>query len=620
MEKLTNTLKYWQEKYDQSKSAYDVEITNMNDNELAYKGTRKIKTPTGADAAKQGGVSRKMCFELIETQADVTIPAPRVISLKGREDRARMIESMLRNEIDRLPFEEIIDEHARLTPTLGGSVFFTEWNNDIHSQFGVGEIQVKNIHPKHVIPQQGVYKLDEMDYFFLEFEQTEDFIKNNYGVDVTNESDQGDEPQIHMREHIFAYYRNPDQTIGLYSWVGDSEIQNFDNYFARLQQVCAKCGKVKINNVCECGSKKFTRKIQQVEELTINKVVSGQDGKDTVETENIKVDYYIPKIWPLVIHKNVGLIDKFLGGSDVDAIKDQQNDLNIYMTKIREKTLKGGSWITYPKTMKIPTNDDELKLLPIKNAAEKSLIEITNVQPNTSNDISMLNLNYEIGRQTLGITDSFQGRSDYTASSGKAKEIQAAQAAGRLESKKKMKDFSFSQLYETMFKFKLAFTDEQRPYVEEQSDGSLGYKYFDKRFFIDKNDDDTYYYDDAFIFSTDSSGTLANDREAMWKETRTNFDSGVYGDPSSIDTLLMFWTTMNKLHYPGAREALEYLKQLQQQQQAQSQKIAEQQAYADAFAKNKTTELLKENLELKQGTTSSKQNADRAISKVGGGQ
>ena len=40
---------------------------------------------------------------------------------------------------------------------------------------------------------------------------------------------------------------------------------------------------------------------------------------------------------------------------------------------------------------------------------------------------------YEEARQILGITDSFQGRQDSTATSGKAKEFSAAQAAGRLE-------------------------------------------------------------------------------------------------------------------------------------------------------------------------------------------
>lgn len=602
MENQTS-LNYWQETYNVNKNAYQDNISNMDDNELAYSGKRKIKTPEGQDAKKQGSVSRKMCFELIETQVDITIPAPRVVSLKGREDRARMIESVLKNETDRLNFEEICDEQARLTPTLGGSVLLLEWDNTYKDQFGVGRLSVRNVHPKQVIPQDGVYKLEDMDYFFIEFEQTEDYIKAQYGVDVSEESDENttDGPKEHMRTHIYCYYKNDDGTIGLFSWVGNTVIQDYDNYFARLQKVCGKCGKPVPTGEekCECGSKKFKNGVKEYETINVETVkVDPITGQRIPVTEEIQVKYYVPKIYPIVIRKNVANLNKFLGGSDIDAIKDQQNDLNIYMTKIREKLLKGGSWVTYPDNMKIDASDEELKMIPVKNAAQKALFEVTNVQPNTNNDVAMLNLNYEIGRQTIGITDSFQGRADYTATSGKAKEIQAQQAAGRLESKRVMKEFAFSQTYEKMFKFLLAFMDDQMPFVEEKVDGSLEYKYFDKKMFIDRDEDGNYYYDDGFAFSTDVSSTLSNNRQLMWRETRSNFESGAYGDPTQIDTLIMYWTTMNKLHYPGAPDALKLLQQRQEQMNIIQQQQMRDQAAADAFAKYKTAELLKENIDL----------------------
>ena len=45
----------------------------------------------------------------------------------------------------------------------------------------------------------------------------------------------------------------------------------------------------------------------------------------------------------------------------------------------------------------------------------------------------------------------------------------------------------------------------------------------------------------------------------MWEEARLNFSSGAYGDPQSLETLKMFWQTMLRLSYPGAKEALEYI-------------------------------------------------------------
>lgn len=78
---------------------------------------------------------------------------------------------------------------------------------------------------------------------------------------------------------------------------------------------------------------------------------------------------------------------------------------------------------------------------------------------------------YEEARQVIGITDSFQGRKDTTATSGTAKEFSAAQAAGRLESKRVMKDAAYAALFEAMFKFKLAYADEPRPVVSHDIEG-----------------------------------------------------------------------------------------------------------------------------------------------------
>lgn len=587
---MESRIKEWQEKYEDAKNHYESVIHNIEDNDEAYRGVRKIKNPQGEDAKKQGCVSRKMCFELVETQADIVIPMPRVLSKKGREDRALMIENVIRNELDRLPIESIIDEQARITPTAGGSVFFLEWDNTKKSQFGVGELKIKNLDPRQVIPQPGVYDLDEMDYLFIVFEQSKFYIKRTYGVDVENEGDQDNEPLEDMRTHVYCYYRNENGRISLISWVGDTIIQDYDDYFARKKYVCDKCGET----VCDCKNRKEKLVNKDTETLTYTQHVKDpMTGEPLTVTKEVEVKYYVPDCFPIVIRKNVSVLNTFLGSSDIDYIKDQQNDLNIYMNKIREKLLKGGSYVTVPKNLKLEASDEELKIIEVESPADVASITFNTVQPNVATDVELLNLNYEIGRQTLGITDTFQGRRDTTATSGKAKEIAVQQTAGRLKSKQTMKDYAFSKLYELMFKFLLAYTDEQRPYVQEDTDGALEYKWFDKRFFLDEDDEGNLFYDDEFTFSVDVAGTLANDRQAMWKETRSNFEAGAYGDPTSIDTLEMYWTTMNKLHYPCAPDALKLIKKRREIEHM----MAQQQAMQEQVVKAQTQRLLAENLD-----------------------
>ena len=38
-----------------------------------------------------------------------------------------------------------------------------------------------------------------------------------------------------------------------------------------------------------------------------------------------------------------------------------------------------------------------------------------------------------------------------------------------------------------------------------------------------------------------------------------NLQTGAFGDPASTETLILFWTRMEQLHYPGAGETRAFL-------------------------------------------------------------
>lgn len=50
-----------------------------------------------------------------------------------------------------------------------------------------------------------------------------------------------------------------------------------------------------------------------------------------------------------------------------------------------------------------------------------------------------------------------------------------------------------------------------------------------------------------------------------------NLQTGAFGDPAQIQTLVLFWTKMELLHYPGAGETRAYLEEELRKQQAQQQ-------------------------------------------------
>ena len=598
-------LKFWQDKYSEALNKYENDINRIDEFFKIYDGSADIYDKKGRKAKEGTSSVRKVVLELIESQTDITIPMPKVTSLGGNENRAMTIEHFLMNEIDRLPFEDIVDMQARTTPIAGASFSLVEWDNSVNTHNTVGKMKVTDIDPKCVIPQPGVFKIEDMDYIFLRMLQSKQDLKNRYDIDV-DKLERMEQTEALMDEsnndelitHIYCYYKDENGKISLFSWVDNIVVNDLENYFARKEYVCEKCGKKKESDKekCECGSKKFKLKDVVNEEITIRTpVVDPVTGQETMTETKLEVPYYTPKCFPIVKRINVSRRNSFLGSSDVEAIKDQQNDLNIMMAKIKEKVLKGGSIATIPEDVNFEATNEELKIVKLKNPAQKALIDVYSMQPNISTDMTILDTDYNIARQTIGITNSYQGREDNTAMSGKAKQISAENAAGRFESKKFMKNKAFSDLYRVMFEFMLAYADEPRSIYYQDENGKMQYQMFDKRMFIDRDEEGKYYYDDEFIFDTDESSTLANNRQLMWQETRNNFTSGAYGDPRDVSTIVMYWQMMNSLHYPGAKQALIYaterLEQQQQaaqmQQQAQDEQLRMQRetAYANSEAK-----------------------------------
>ena len=331
-----------------------------------------------------------------------------------------------------------------------------------------------------------------------------------------------------------------------------------------------------------CGSTNWTTKEQEYEEVTLpianssGLVIPGaqpeidENGRSVMRPT--KIPFYRPDVFPVVLQKSVSVYGQLLGNSDVDVIEDQQNTTNRMEKKIIDRLVKAGTRITLPAKATLRTDPVDGERWFLDSPADKAMIDVYQFSGDLQYELTYLATVYEEARQILGITDSFQGRTDPTATSGKAKEFSAAQAAGRLESKRTMKQAAYAQLFELMFKFWLAYSDEPRPIRYKDNEGNTVYEEISRYDFLKQDKDGQYYWEDQFLFGCDDSAPLASNREAMWQETRMNLQTGAFGDPSSTETLILFWSKMEELHYPGAGETKKYLeKRLQQEQQRAAQ-------------------------------------------------
>ena len=619
-------LDLWQDRLLQQETAYSETLEDMQAREDKYNGSHTITPVFVTDTRTTAPHVRNIIAENIESQIDSNIPQPKVTALRKEDEAlADIIECMLRNELDRLPFEAMNDMMERTVPIQGAGMWLCEWDNAIRTHSTAGEIVVSTLHPKQVIPQNGVYsRISDMDYIIIKQPQTKEYIRQKYGIDVSDESEA--EPDIKgsddtaadtdMVTQYVAYYRNNSDGIGLYSWVNDTELEDLEDYQSRRLRKCVKCGAEEpidaapVENQTQdgtppegvetsgeipdevptdvpaqtkpsrkscpyCGSTEFEESEEAYETIQI----PIQTPQGLIQAP-AKIPFYKPDVYPVILHRNITVFGQFLGESDVDKIADQQNTINLIESEIIDKLMAAGSYMVIPNQSSIQTDYKRHKVIRPVNASDTQLIRNVSMDEDITQDMAYENQVYEEARQIIGITDSFQGRQDKTAQSGKAKEIAAAQSAGRLESKRVMKNASFAELFEVMFKFKLAYADEPRPVVSRNYKGDPEYKEFNRYDFLRQDEAGEWYWNDKFLFSCDTSSPLASNREAMWQETRMNYDSGAFGDPANPQTQLLFWTIMEQLHYPISGQIKNYIADQIQQMQEQQAAMKAQQAEA----------------------------------------
>lgn len=549
-------LKKWQGKFENAKSKYQDELDRMEIQKKYYIGDRHVKgnpNKTSGYASKMSINVRNIVYELIESQIDSSIPMPKVTAIHEEDkDKAKIIEDFIKNEMKSLNFNILNDLQERLTPMLGGDFLLVEWNNQKGYHCTIGDLDVSNIHPKQVIPQPGITEIDKMDYIFIRTSQTKDYVKRRFGKDVSEEEETDNDIREGVTSDdivtvVTAYYKNEKGGIGLFRWCGDVVLEDMEDYQARRIEVCKECGAPKTGDVCEkCGSKRFDVRTDDMETVIF-------DEGDLFQKE-IQIPYYKPDQFPLVLRKNISVYDKLLGCSDVDVIEDQQDTIKKLGSKINEKLLKGGSFVTLPSDVGVDTTDEELKIIRIDNPAQKALIDVITAQADIGQDRTMLEMNYQWAKSALGITDSYQGKYDSSATSGTAKQYSINQAAGRLESKRVMKNQAYAQLYELMFKFALAYADQPIPINSQGKDGVQVFAHFDKMDFLKMDAAGQYYWNDEFIFDTDPTSTLLTNREAMWNQADLKLQSGAFGPISELETNYLYWLEQERNGYPNAGE------------------------------------------------------------------
>jgi ribosomal protein L40E len=559
-------LKLWEERFQTAKAQYNYTIFDTLEN--VYRGTKETVANVNSKdprAPKKTNNVPNIVYELIESEVNTATPDAVVKSKKpGFEDHAKMIQDKIMSDLDSFNIEAIADINERNTYMHGISVVLMNWNTSLGQHEFIGEKEILNLHPKQVIPQPNIYDIKKMRYCFLICPTTKDEIKERTGVDVFGESQRypeynqivGDNtntaqyttssnPTNEIVDEIVCLYLDGDGDVGKFSFVGSAVTENKPKYFYPRMNECKECGTENAQDAkecTECGGKKLKMKVIMEEtiekEMELSPIVypkkkkmlkTDQTGKqyvdEAIEQEVIervvpagtKIPIPAPKILPIIVRKNIPLNFSFRGRSDVETIRDQQEAVKKSISKAEEKVNHAGGMIGIPENLN-KTPSDEIYQIWKGKAADLAQITVRDFQMNITPNIEFAEYNYQKAKSVLGITDSYQGKYDPSAKSGKAKEVQVEQAAGRLQSKIKNKFTFYADMFELMFYFDICFTCEPRPYMKTDENGDEGYEEFNKYELLCQDAEGIWFYNTDFSFKAELGSNLPHDKSFLYEQ------------------------------------------------------------------------------------------------------
>ena len=619
--------------YNRASTSSSTQRALFNKYDKQYRGSHEIDPKGDGDKLPEDAeVVWNISFELLEGSIDTDIPQPFItpeLKCEHHVRNARRIENLIRMLQDKQPFEVINDQQERTCKKMGTSATNVEWDVDTGTHSTIGEAQVTPLRPQNIYPQPGITRIEDCDYVFVDYVTTREAIKRRYSLTDEDVEDTEFEPTYDSATEratndedvvtlTVLWYRNENGDVCRFCYSGDIVLEDDDDYYSRKVEYCKTCGKRR--QLCEkspCRKPDYFMNTLDYDELTedihcsdgrvipamtpeykdgqivfetIKMPVTDVDGSQMLEEvggvslpafvelqvpkmKKTRLPFYKPQKLPVAVRYNIKDDDSFWGISDMEVIREHQQACNKLTSRIHEAVMKSGAALMLPENAVVQISNGIFdSIIPISEGSDKSQYGLFSYAADISQWLIERNNHKEQAKRLLGISDSFLGQADNTAKSGYAKSVQVAQSAGRLASKKLMKQAHYADIFRIIFELYLAFADEPRAIHHEDDDCRLAaeerFNRYDYYEFDTK--EGTWYVDDNYTFACDPNGAIEQQYPQLWELVKADYQTGMYGDPSQIDTAIIAWQHLEKLRYPFARNVVELKK-------AQRDAILEQQ-------------------------------------------
>lgn len=608
--------------YSMAKSSFDsngvLPQTELEKWRRAYYGTlpaQDIKKKT--DSEKPGKQIRKLVYEMIESKIDTAIPMPRIRSnSKALLPAVQRTEDMLKFEIDRILSEGLNDIAERNTYVDGTTVYKISWNPLLKTRDKAGDVEVTVMPIDSIIPQPGVADYSQLEYLFERSAMSTSKIYDLYkrvirstrsleDISASQATTQGrtGTQVVDIVNLITFYFLNANRTVGRIIMTEETRtvVSYEEEWLVRKVNTADPDKKPKFETM---KTEILTKNLYQLKnqykpdeqdadgnplpdaaEAKVQQGINAGLNQDQAKAQaapwqgqlflekGTEIPIYHIHELPFIFRQNVSRANSIYGISDAQMLFEIQDELNKALTRTGEKIANSGGILFKDKKINLDPTNKVMKVVDLNDPSLAAGSKYVDINPQVTGDLAYAANSYESGRSTIGINNSWQGKQDTTATSGKAKEIAAMGTAGRIEAPRVMKRLALAQVYRMIFMFKLAFSSQRISFTKLLPEAKEQEREWDKYMFLDKDDEGNLFWHDEFAFSVDAAATLSNDRQAMWQETQTQFINGTFGPPTDPRNLLTFWGVMEQLQYPLAKYAIASIKQSAQHLDPQTEQV-----------------------------------------------
>jgi hypothetical protein len=459
-----------------------------NLNESYYQGRRVFGNlkDEGYNHAREVRTVVNFVRMAIEALIDLSVPEAdlRAVALDD-ETAVRELKHYITYVSRAANLEEINLENERRVKKFGGAFYKVHWNNAVKNGSYVGDIELSNPLPKHIVPNAGAINWDDdLEHYHHILNKTEKYVLRRFPHltkddledkatlykeydELDNNSDgyisSGDtndrETGLKRYSIIETTYRDDEGDICKIWWSGDLLIDHIEKFYWHRD---------------EEGNPTETEILEPGTQIRIGTDEQGQPIFRTVEQQTDEageplfdeqgfpvgeeVEYYIPKGFDIIYQPYLPKDLSCWGTSMIDDIKD------LYEAILKGVFIQEESFLRGRK--KIVTDNDEDKQQI--ESATSSVIKVTGqwreMDMGAIDALPWVEKLKEWMQLLTGATNAAMGVHDPGVKSGRQAQLYVSQANFKAALASTYKAIAFKKLYKLIADFAMAFCDDDRPF------------------------------------------------------------------------------------------------------------------------------------------------------------